>query len=722
MNFLINFFLFSIALRPTYYTNHNYFYDIVVNDSIVYGATNGGIVAYNYLKDTFLVLTNSDGLPLNRQKCIALDSAGNLWAGSDAGLVQIDPAFRTIQKYPLEYLPSTKVNTIFCLNDTILVGTENGLLVIGTNHTPENFQDDIILKIYDYQGLSSNNVQTIDVDTSFWIGTDYKITRFNADFSNYTFYGTENGILNNNIKKIKIIGGNVIVATDLGLNQFTGNYFDTLLYGYKIGAITPAGDSLLLALDSIRQIGIYFGGSLSIINDGLPYLTKIGDVETYNGKWFCATGNRYEADYFGDGIGIYDFADSCWRLKKDNCLGSNHISSITANEDGVFIAHGRRSSESRGISWLMNNNKWTTHCTDSLIPTIHIHRCITAPDKKVWFAFHYTDSLIACAFDPQNNAWFYLKQRYLGIDSTVAIWDMKFDLRNNMYLSLAGPSDKIWVIDSSLSKVYFLGDRTPGFEVEMAIDSSLRVWSTVFDAAGGVLMIDTRGTIFDRGDDINRKYGKSDGLLSHYCSGITVDENNRVFIANDFGVTIFEDDVFNGIQDFNNAAIYDVLSDGEGRIWIMADNGLYLYDPSYKALKRFTFQELNVHIEFLAVSNEIIQVQGFCYDPLRSCFWLGGETGLLKLEVIKDTTMPLDSILIYPNPVVSGSIMRIKNVPADVSVDIYSLAGRLLEKNILPNSFGEILWHVPEKTSSGLYFAVIRSSANKKICKFAIVK
>lgn len=722
MNLIIKFFLLSISFRPTYYTNHNYFYDIVVNDSTIYGATNGGIVSYNYLRNTFQVFTNTDGLPMNRQNCIAMDSAGNIWAGCDAGLIQLNPVSGNIHLYPLECLPCTRVNTIYCLNDTVLVGTENGLLVIGLKGTPENFQDDLILKIYDYQGLSSNNIQTIACDTNFWIGTDDKITIFTKDFSNYTVYGTENGLLNNNIKKIKFINGTMYIATDAGLNSFTGTYFDTLLSGYKIIDIAPAGDSLLLGLDSTRQIGVYAGGSLNIRKDSLPYLTKINTVETYNGIWFCAMGNRYEFDYFGEGIGIYDFTNHYWQLKKDNCLGSNHICSITANQAGVFIAHGRRTIESRGVSWLMDNNEWKTFCQDSFIPTKFIHRCVTAPDKRVWFAFHYTDSLLGCAFDPQNNSWFYLRQRYLGIDSAVAIWDMKFDLRNNLYLSLAGPSDKIWVFDSSLNTAYFLGDRTPGFEVEMAIDSSSRVWSTVFDAAGGVLMIDTKGTLFDRGDDINKKYGKSDGLLSHYCSGITVDENNRVFIANDFGVAIFESNLFSGIQDFNNATIYDVLSDGEGRIWIMAGNGIYFYDPQYKVLKKFIFQELNINIEFLSVGNEIIQVQGFYYDPLRSCLWLGGETGLLKLEVIKDTTMPLDSILIYPNPVIRGSILRIKNIPADASVNIYSIAGRLLEKNLLPNSFGEVLWRIPEKTSSGLYFALVSSTSGKKVCKFAIVK
>lgn len=719
---LIQFFIIALSLKPVFYTNHNYFYNISVNDSIVYGATNGGIVAYNYLDNTFKVLTNTDGLTVNRQQCIAIDSAGNIWAGSNNGLVQIDKSFENIRIYPMECLPCTRVNTIYCLKDTILVGTQNGLLMIDTKGTLENFQDDRVLKIYDFQGLSSNNVLTIEVDTGFWIGTDEKITRFTNDFQSYNIYGIENGLLKNYIRKIKIIDSNLYVGTDAGLNRFKGTHFDTLITGYKVVDIAEAGDSLLLALDSLRQIGIFFQGNLSFLNSGIPSMIKINDVENYKGQYFCATGNAFKSDYFGEGIGIYNFSNQQWEFKKDNCLASNHICSITANKFGVFIAHGTRNFDARGVSWFKNNNTWQNFCQDTLVPTKFIHRCVTAPDKKVWFALHYTDSLLVISFNPENNSWYYLRQKYRGIDSTVAIWDLKFDFNNNMYLSLAGPSDKIWVYDSALTNAYLLGDRTTGFEVEIAVDSSLRVFSTVFDAAGGVLMIDTKGTTFDRGDDINLKYGKTDGLLSQFCSGITVDEKNNVYIANEVGVSVLQNNRFELIKDFNGGVIYDVLADGEGRVWIMADNGIYTYDINYKMLKGFTFNELGVNIEFMPLSNEIIQVQGFFYDSFRSCFWLGSENGLLKLEIVKNDSPSLDSVIIYPNPVMRGDVVRIKNIPGDASVTIFSISGRKLTEDLRPNSFGEVLWHIPHTISSGLYFALINTGNDKKICKFAIIK
>jgi hypothetical protein len=132
---------------------------------------------------------------------------------------------------------------------------------------------------------------------------------------------------------------------------------------------------------------------------------------------------------------------------------------------------------------------------------------------------------------------------------------------------------------------------------------------------------------------------------------------------------------------------------------------------------------MDIHIEFLEPSNELIQVQAFEFDPLRKCFWLGGETGLLKLAIDYDTLPSMDSILIYPNPVVSKNVVRIRNIPMDAKVNIYSISGRLLASDLEPDGvFGEVVWEIPEDIGSGLYFASIRSNQGKKVCKFAIVK
>ncbi len=725
MNTLFGILILNFLLKPFYYTNYNYYYAITARDSFIYGATNGGVVRYDYKRDKFVVLTNSDGLQKNRQNCIALDSSGFVWAGNELGLAQMDRDFNQIKIYPLNSLPSSRVRVIFCLKDTILVGTEGGLLFIDTRGTNDNFNDDLIQKVYDTNGLISNDITTIGSNSDFWIGTNEGVTRFAKDFLTHSNYTTAQGLLDNYINKILVADTDVFVATKFGINHFAGDHFDTLLSGYMVVDIAQIGDSLLLALDTIRQVGIFFQGSLQIIKDNLPYRTEINDVESLNGIFICALGNRYSNDYFGEGIGIYDTINQRWQLKRDNCLGSNHICDITANQYGVFVALGRRSRESMGLAWLTDTGDWINYTRDSFLPSNHIHRCATAPDGRVWFGintFGPLDTVQAIAFEPPTNSFYFLRKGYKGMDSAVAIWDLEFDSRNNLYLSLAGPSDKIWVIDSSLNMASFLGERTPGFEVEMAIDSKGRVYSTVTGAEGGLILIDTRGTLFERGDDENFKFGESDGLLSKYAWGCVLDKDDILYIANESGLSIYDRGGFTGIKNFSAGEVFDVEIDNQGRVWMMTRTGIYYYDPSYKYIKGWEYNTLGIDIEFLPISSEVIQIQGFEFDSLRNCFWLGGETGLLKLEIESDHPPFLDSIAIYPNPVIAGQKVRIKRIPSDAMVNIYAVSGRALTKGLRPDGFGEVVWEIPANAGSGLYFVFVNSASGKGIYKLAIVK
>jgi ligand-binding sensor domain-containing protein len=292
-----------------------------------------------------------------------------------------------------------------------------------------------------------------------------------------------------------------------------------------------------------------------------------------------------------------------------------------------------------------------------------------------------------------------------------------------MFLTLAGPSDKVWVIDSAREEVYFL-DEQIGFVVEMALDSEGRIWQT-FVTEKTLLMIDTQNTLFDRSDDHRAEFGSSDGLVSTYAYGCVVDSDDNLYVANESGLVIYDGNGFTAMTNISSGELFDVEMDSEERVWIMARDGIHYYDPKLDILGGWTYYEIGVHIEFLTFSNELIQVQGFEFDPLNGCFWLAGETGLLKLAVQYDIVTQLDSIFIYPNPVLGNKgSLRIKHLPMDALVNIYGISGRLLIDNLQPDPvFGEVVWSIPDDIGSGLYFALVRSSNyGNKVCKFAIVR
>jgi hypothetical protein len=314
------------------------------NDSIIYCATNGGLVAHNYFTKEFLVLSNSDGLQTNRQNCVGLDSTGCIWVGNELGLAQADHNFRNVQIYPVECLTCTRIQEIFCRNDSIYVGSSGGLLFIDTRTTPADFSDDITLKIFE----PANNIKSIAVsDTFIWVGTDEHLVRFSKDFTSYIIYTTSDGLLDNFINKVFINDTLVYVGSDSGLNCFNGSTFDTLLLGYEINDIDCVGDSLVLALDASSQIGFYCQDSLTIEREGLPGSCKVNSLKNIDGSLFCGLGNRYTKDYYGRGIGKFNFSSKIWGITKNQCLTSNHICDVAANEHGVFVACGARARESQ---------------------------------------------------------------------------------------------------------------------------------------------------------------------------------------------------------------------------------------------------------------------------------------------------------------------------------------------------------------------------------------
>ena len=722
--------LMAVSLEPTYYTNTNYIYDMTGRDSMIYCATNGGFLAYNRLANDFRALTNTDGLQQNTQNAVALDSSGHIWVGNELGLALIENDLSSINIYPVECLTCTRTQAIACLNDSVYVGSSNGFLFIDTKGTPLDFDDDTQIKIFE---LPCNSIRSIALDdTSIWVGTSTAgVVHFSKDFATMMNYTMNHGLLSNEINKLMVIDSQLYAATDAGLNIFTADHFDTVLTNYEVKDISYVGDSLVLALDQIQQAAIYHSGNLTLIQSGLPWQSRVRALFNLQEEVYCGLGNRYTQEYYGDGIGLFSTTSNSWSVNKNQCIPSNHISEITANENGVFVACGNRAGESRGFGWLTDQSEWINYSRDSIlpsndpvIPANHVHRCVTAPDGKIWFGYNPfpdTDSsIMAFSFEPQSDSWFFMPNRYNGMEGCQAVWDIEFDERSNMYLALAGPTDKLWLIDSALNVVYFLNPQFGVFNVEIALDSSGRIFRTHTDA--GLSMTDTKNTLFNRTDDEYRNFTTSDGLISNYTRGCLVDGFNNLHVATDSGLAIYDGTSFSSRTDITDAELLDLEIDEQGVLWVLARDGVYNIAPTSDTVFRWRFASNGINIRFLESIGEMIQVQGLEYDPLRNCLWAAGETGLLKLTIQQDTIPGLPEANIYPNPATEDMI-RIKDIPQDAQVDIYSLSGRLLAEDLLPdNVTGEVTWEIPDDVASGLYFALVKSDQGNRTYKFAIVR
>ena len=324
------------------------------------------------------------------------------------------------------------------------------------------------------------------------------------------------------------------------------------------------------------------------------------------------------------------------------------------------------------------------------------------------------------ALDPEDSTWLHIHNQYNGMEGCEAVWDIKFDQSSNMYLSLAGPTDKLWLIDSALDVVYYLDPQFSVFNVEIALDPSGKIWRTHTDA--GLSMTDTKNTLFDRNDDLYRNFTTADGLISNYLRGCVVDRTNTLYVAADLGLVMYDGTSFSSRTDISMSELLDLEIDSQGRIWILARDGVYILDPVNNTLDAWRFIDHGININFLESIGEMIQVQGFEFDPVRHCFWVGGETGLLRLNVQYDSIPEVGAANIYPNPV-TQNVVRIKDIPQDARVDIYTLSGRRVAQDLAVDIvFGEVIWEIPGDIPSGLYIALVKSERGNKTYKFAIVR
>jgi hypothetical protein len=91
--------------------------------------------------------------------------------------------------------------------------------------------------------------------------------------------------------------------------------------------------------------------------------------------------------------------------------------------------------------------------------------------------------------------------------------------------------------------------------------------------------------------------------------------------------------------------------------------------------------------------------------------------------VARPAVSSLTGLRIYPNPLSSNRGVTIEPVPADSTINIYTLSGELVWKGNAGTT-GVINWKgvnkAGQQVASGVYLAVINSTAGKKIVKIAV--
>lgn len=186
---------------------------------------------------------NTPVIPNNRISCIACDNAGNVWAGTSAGLLKFDGANWTCYT-TANGLPTNNIISLECNGNNVFIGTTNGLCRLnGGVFTNYNISNGL---------LPNDTVNCIKSQsaTQIWLGNYNRIieVNFNASFSNSSYNIHQIPFVTNKINCIFIDNLNKkwLGTVSKGLVEYDNTNFilASSTYSDMIGVNTPTSNCL----------------------------------------------------------------------------------------------------------------------------------------------------------------------------------------------------------------------------------------------------------------------------------------------------------------------------------------------------------------------------------------------------------------------------------------------------------------------------------------------
>lgn len=697
------------------------FSGLTISDSIIWGATQGGIAAYSPQKDQFETWTNSEGLVSNQTTAIAADDSGRIWIGHYNGLIQrLDPKTGSMllisdyKDHPVTCLEST--------GDTLWVGLDIGisLYLVKRREVKET-----------YKRLGPNIESEIPVNDvlihghQIWVATDQGVASAVLgntnllDPHNWTNLTTQNNLLSNEIRALVVFDQRVYVGSADGIIRQSETGWEPVNTGLSSRSITDfAEDSERLIVLNQAGTDVLNGTNWepigSRITDGLS-LSVDKEFGLYIGR--------------ARGLALLDETGSFWENRLPDCPLDNRFSDLAVDQNGTLwtcssISSGNGFSRFDGSNW--------TNFSKSTMDSIP------------------TDNVGSVAVDLNNDKWFgtfgggaYL----LESDSIISV----FDQSNSLLTGFAGNTNSPVVLDVSVQEngsVWFLnfashikkalislsaeGDWTnygtaDGIFTErikvLLIDNQGRKW--IGTENGGVAVFDDNGTPADKSDDqYAGSLGTTDGLESLEITALAQDRDNTIWVGTRLGLYtyIVGEPQVTRIWWTSSDNITAIEVDGVNNIWVGHDAGI-----SYRRQDDFTWHHLHQDNSQIA-NNTVLSLES---NAESGQLYVGTSSGLSMVSTPFAEPHPeLQDLKFYPNPFkpLIHHTVTIDELAVDVAVHIYSSSGLLVRKFENKQVPGrKIVWDgrddAGQTVSSGIYLVVAQSENNEsRTGKLALVR
>ena len=561
------------------------------------------LITYLYASNEWTFFNQSNTLfPSNPYKVIVIDDNNNKWIGTEYnGLLKFDGTNWDSYTITNSNLSSNKINNmIFDEHQNLWIATTNGGLVkkdLANTFTVYNSTNSF---------LPTNNINHIDIDPfkSKWIGTKQGLV-FLDIYENYnTFNMTNSGLPSNDITTVKTV--TEYFLKDSWNNESTGT--DSLDIHYTKWIGTTQG---LVRYDNFSW-EVFTTSNSVITGNGITALT----IDNKKNKWVGVYNWNSNS---GGGLIKIDSTNTQWTVFTINNsqLPSNNIRSINYEIDNlgnpiIWIA------TDNGIAKLINNN-WTIYNKDNTqnnLTTNDIYS-VSIENNMRWFGTNFnmmkfaesawTNFSILNAGIPNNNItdifidtginyshkWIATKNGLTRFNGTN--WKV-FNTANSLISSndiksIALDNDKIlWIgtqqfgnIGGGLCAYNSINDEWEIFNTvnspltSNSINKVIVSYNTnkkwIGTAGGGLLSYDNNGNweIFTT---------TNSQINSDYIQDLYIDSSNKLWIAGDYGLTVFDSNnnflitynTYNSNLPVNN--IKKVKQDRLGYIWAITSNSI----------------------------------------------------------------------------------------------------------------------------------------------------
>lgn len=748
------------------FTNTNHVNQMVVEADTLWWATTGGVVKFSLIDTTILeIYHREDGLCGNYVTSMVIDQFGDRWFGTRHNYLCRLTAAGVWETYDqFTGIPTdAKIQCMTLIGDSLWVGTDQGVGCLDLRNTQNGFKKPWLDVA---EGLIDNDVRAILADsTDLWFGTRNGIAVWH-DFTDWTMYqeesfATDEGIDCRDLAKDWL--GGIVSASGMGLYRFSPEedrwksiadlnnreMVSVAVYDSLIWASSYSSNSYIYQ--------VYLQGTRwrnRRVTDGLSYprrslaFTFQNDGTVWTSNW---------------GAGIAKLEDDLWHEYSVPGIIGNHVKNVERDNDGDLWVGIQSDTETRtesiaykvqqgGMSQFSQElNQWVNYTTDDGLLINTVYSFAIAPDNNVWcsqwpMGFMELDDQGTIA--KEDDRWIQV------IRPTI-----QSEVVNTVYRDL---SDHIWI------GTFFWDDRNSegvhwgGAEVYLPTEDRFVWWgaehiisadkNTIrdnvqiydihqadndlywFAGYGGISLLDTRGTLGDKSDDLHQEWYPEDGILQIETLTINVDSGGDVWTGGQAGLNRIDlvdtpldknDDTIETIFEY---PMLDIQIDDDGYIWCVTQNmGVIRYDPATGESIQFNQHNSPLPLDFV---NSILIEE----TDTSQILWFATGLGLQKVT-ISSGIEPVPSSTIdapFPNPFMANNPNHTKlnfdGLAPDAVIQIYDLTGELIYESIEPpNTDGIWQWNVTnaagEMVASGVYLFVIDSKSNGiRIGKFAIIR